>query len=78
MTIYTCNVGASGSSPAHQPCVSTMRVRHRVSQCVYFGRASTRPYSYAMYFICMLYVYVHVDIACVFYVLTIVENYVDL
>ena len=33
---------------------------------------------YAVYFMCILYVYVHVDIACVFCVLTIVENYVDL
>ena len=37
--VYTCSVGASGSSPALRPACP---------QCVYFGRPPSRPYSYAV------------------------------
>ncbi|MDE6114047.1 MAG: hypothetical protein K2G49_03160 [Muribaculum sp.] len=39
VAVYTCSVGASGSSPALRPACP---------QCVYFGRPSSRPYSYAV------------------------------
>ncbi len=48
--VHTCSVGATGRSPAFLPGVYALPSpwRGKCMRCVYFGRASTRPYSYAM------------------------------
>ena len=93
-TISTCNIHmqcrgewklARASTMSNQPCVYYAVFRNACIRASFHSPLQLRDVFYAMYFIrgvfymrCILYVYLHVDIACVFCVLTIVENYVDL
>ncbi|MDE6114059.1 MAG: hypothetical protein K2G49_03220 [Muribaculum sp.] len=75
MTVNASNVGASGSSPAFRPpCLRCVRgLDYDVAsfwgwiacpQSVCFGRASTRPYSYAMCVIAVIYSLLRNDCPC--------------